>query len=231
MHDPAAQHEDMTFDFGATALGASYHGDWMLDAENELDHVVRWYGLDGDLADSEGDPTGLLLLIEDVLRLRESHLQGEELNVLWRATDQPLGGSPEIRGRERAWLDELLSVVVPFAQTLGASPASCATYPACVPDGTSPAAAEHRQRTAEVVDLVALLNQQGNDPIPLPDMRAALVRCAETVCSELAFRFLLRAMQRYRMPLTPQIYTRLETLGSAFGYGPHVVDEIANLVE
>ncbi|MGF0171146.1 hypothetical protein ACQF36_11680 [Streptomyces sp. Marseille-Q5077] len=222
MHDPAAQHGDMTFDFGVTELGTSFHQDWTRYAGTVVEHVHNSYGF-------EGDPGRVLLLIEDLLRLRDSRLDGRDLHLLWSTTDD--GGSPWILGRERAWLDELLAAVVPLAQTRDASPASCTTYPACVPDGTSPAAAEHQLRTPEVVDLVALLNQQGDDHIPLPDMRAALIRCAETVCAELAFRFLLRATRRYWMPLTPQIYTRLENLGNAFGYGPHVVDGVANLVE
>ncbi|MFI9120126.1 hypothetical protein ACIGW0_12140 [Streptomyces bikiniensis] len=54
MHDPEVQHEWMDFDFGATALGSSFHRDWSDYADDALDHIARRYG-------SEGDPTPLLL--------------------------------------------------------------------------------------------------------------------------------------------------------------------------
>ncbi|MFG3349005.1 hypothetical protein ACGF1Z_28605 [Streptomyces sp. NPDC048018] len=225
MHNPEAQHEWMDFDFGVTALGASFHGDWVLDAEDELDHVRAYLGA------PEGDPTGLTLLIEDILRLRDSGLDGEELNLLWRATDPPLGGSPEIRGAERAWLERLLGVAVPLARSSGASEAGCSSYPACGAGGPSAVAVEHRRLAAEVVELVGILDQRPDrSHVPLEPTRDALVRCAETVCSELAFRFLLRAADELCSRLSPETYGRLERLGAAFGYGPHVVDAVRYLV-
>ncbi|MEU6164172.1 hypothetical protein [Streptomyces tanashiensis] len=226
MHNPEAQHEWMDFDFGVTALGASFHGDWVLDAEDELDHVRTYLGA------PECDPMGLTLLIEDVLRLENSGLDGEELNLLWRATDPPHGGSPEIRGAERAWLERLLDLAVPLARSSGASEADCTSYPACGAGGPSAAAVEHRRLAADVVELVEILDQrQGWSREPPEQTRDALVRCAETVCSELAFRFLLRAANQFCTRLSPETYSRLERLGAAFGYRPHVVDAVRYLVD
>ncbi|WP_137990578.1 hypothetical protein [Streptomyces vilmorinianum] len=226
MHDPEAQHEWMDFDFGVTALGASFHGDWVLDAEDELDYVRRYLGA------PEGDPTGLTLLIEDILRLRNSGLDGEELNLLWRATDPPHGGSPAIRGAERAWLERLLDELVPLARSSGASEADCTSYPACGVGGANTPAVEHRRLATEVVELVGMLDQRQDwSREPLEQTRDALVRCAETVCSELAFRFLLRAANQFCSRLSPETYGRLERLGAAFGYGPHVVDAVRYLVD
>lgn len=229
MHDRESQHEWMDFDFGVTALGSSFHGDWVLDAEDELDHVRAYLGA------PEGDPTGLILLVEDILRLRDSGLDGEELNLLWRATDPPYGGSPEIRGAERAWLERLLDVAVPLARASGASEADCSSYPPCGVGGQSAVAVEHRRLAADVVELVGSLGQRpdrSHVPLepPLEPVRDALVRCAETVCSELAFRFLLRAADKLCSRLSPVTYRRLERLGAAFGYGPHVVDAVRYLV-
>ncbi|MEU6760531.1 hypothetical protein [Streptomyces sp. NPDC046685] len=226
MHDPAAQNEWVVFDFGVTALGASFHGDWILDAEDELEHVLTYLG------PPEGDPTGIALLIEDILRLRDSGLDGDELNLLWRATDPPHGGSPEFRGAERAWLEQLLAVAVPLAGARGASEADCTTYHRCVPDGTGAAAVEHRRLAAEVVDLVGLLDQsQPWAHTPLEQTRQALVRCAETVCSELAFRFLVNAAHQFCSRLSLETYGRLERLSAAFGHGPHVVDAVKYLTD
>ncbi|WP_326594080.1 hypothetical protein [Streptomyces sp. NBC_01294] len=224
MHNPVAERDELTFGFGATDLGSSFHGDWVLYAETELDHITHWYG-------PEGGPTRLLLLIEDLLRLRDSGLDGEEINLLWRATDPQLGGSPEIRGQEREWLDRVLAWAVPVALARGASVESCTTYPVCVPDGTSAAAAEHRRLTAEVVDLVGLLNQHCESHTPLDATQAALRRCAETLCAELAFRSLLCAASHFSTQLSPATYSRLERLSTAFGYGPHVVDAVKYLMD
>ncbi|MCX4718731.1 hypothetical protein OG818_23560 [Streptomyces virginiae] len=81
-------------------------------------------------------------------------------------------------GKERDWLQEVVSFVVPLAKSRGASTAACSTYPECVPDGTSPAAVEHRRLTAEVVELVGLLNQRSGHEVPLDSMQEALRRCA-----------------------------------------------------
>jgi hypothetical protein len=224
MHDPAAQRDEIVFDFGLTALGASFHGDWCLDAEDELDHVLTYLG-------PEGEPAGLSLLVEDILRLRDSGLDGGELGLLWHATDPPHGGAPEIRGAERAWLDRLLSVVVPLATARGASKESCTNHPGCVPDGTSAAAVEHRRLAGEVVELTGLIDQRAEGHMPLPATREALVRCAETVCSELAFRFLLHAANQFWSRMSPETYSRLERLSAAFGHGPHVVDAVRYLVD
>jgi hypothetical protein len=224
MHDPAAVRDHLASDFGATDLGTSFHRDWGNYADSALDHIAQRYG-------TQGDPTSLLLLIEDLLRLRDSGLSGEEIGLLWYATDISLG-APGTPGKEREWLQEVLSFVVPLARSRGASAASCSTYPACVPDGTSAAAVEHRRLTADVVDLVAVLDQgQSWSFTPLVPTRQALVRCAETVCPELAFRFLLRATGPFCSRLSPAAYERLERLSAAFGHGPYVVGAVRHLVD
>ncbi|MCX2928567.1 hypothetical protein [Streptomyces sp. NEAU-W12] len=171
-----ADRTSAVFDFGVTALGASFHGDWVLDAQDELDHVRTDLG-------AEGDPVGLVLLTEDLLRLRDSGLDDDELAVLWHATDPPLGGAPVVRGAARAWLDRLLAVVVPSARARGASEASCTTYAPCAGDGTDADtdAVGHRRLTPEVVELIALLDPRAEGQEPVDVVRRALVRCAETV--------------------------------------------------
>ncbi|MEV7559190.1 hypothetical protein [Streptomyces sp. NPDC089795] len=221
MHNPVAERDDLAFDFGATALGRSFHYDWTNYAVSPLDHIAQRYG-------EKGDPTPILLLVEDLLRLRDSDLSGGEINLLWCATDIALG-APVTAGKERDWLQEVVSFVVPLAKSRGASTAACSTYPECVPDGTSPAAVEHRRLTAEVVELVGLLNQRSGHEVPLASMQEALRRCAESVCTELAFRFLLCAANHFYAQLSPATYGRLERLGTAIGYGPHVVDGVRYL--
>ncbi|MFJ3636512.1 hypothetical protein [Streptomyces sp. NPDC090112] len=218
MHD-LPEHDWVTLDFGVTALGASFHSDWILQADDRRDHLNHLY-------QPEGDPTPVLLLIEDLLRLRDSGLSGTEIDLLWQSTDVALG-VPGIAGEEREWSDEVLAWAVPLAQGRGARTDSVTTYPACVPDGPSSAAAAHRRLTNQVLDLVELLSQDGAGDTPLDATRAALRRCASTVCSELAFRFLISALMRFAVRLSPLHYGRMERLGASFGYGPHVVDAAA----
>ncbi|MEG3630712.1 hypothetical protein [Streptomyces poriticola] len=228
MHDPAAQHDWVVFDFGVTGLGASFHGDWVLYSGTALEHALTHLGG----SDPEPDPERVLLLIEDVLRLRDSGLSGEDLSALWRATGTPMDGQPEIGGREHAALDRLLAMAVPLARARGASRERVTTYPSCVPDGASPAAVEHRRRTADIVSLAGLLGREGPEGADLRPAatRRAVVRCAETVCAELAFRFLLCAVGSFAVPLSPASYARLEEVAAAFGYGPHIVDAVEYLV-
>ncbi|MFF4321221.1 hypothetical protein [Streptomyces sp. NPDC001568] len=221
MHD-LADREWVTLGFGVTALGASFHNDWILQADDRRDYLTRLYL-------PEGDPTPIVLLIEDLLRLRDSGLGGTEIDLLWQATDVSLG-VPGIGGEEREWLDEVLAWAVPLARGRGACADSVTTYPACVPHGTSPAAAAHRRLTAQVLDLVELLDQDEHGDTPVDGTRAALRRCATTVCADLAFRFLVSALMRFAVRLSPAHYGCLERLGTAFGYGPHVVDPAAYLV-
>ncbi len=223
MHNPVAERDDLTFDFGATELATSFHRDWSSYADSALDHIAQQYG-------TQGDPARILLLVEDLLRLRASVLSGEEIGLLWRAADISLG-APDMPGKEREWLDEVVSSVVPIARSRGASGASCSTFPPCVPDGASPAALEHRRLTAEVVALVGLLSQSRRSDAPLGPAQATLRRCAETVCAELAFRFMLCAVNCFGTRLSPEAYDRLERLSTAFGHGQHVVDAVKYLVD
>lgn len=224
MHDPAAAREDMVFDFGVTELAASFHADWVLYAEEEMDHVHNHLG-------TEGDPTRVVLLVEDLLRLRDSGLDDDEIALLRHATDPPLGGAPAIHGAARVWLDRLLAVAVPLARGRGASEASCTTYTPCGKDGSDAVAAGHRRLAPEVVRLVGLIEPRAEGHDPVDPVRRALVRCAEVVCAELAFRFLLHAMNGYASRMTPETYARLERVSAAFGHGPHVVDAIRYLVD
>ncbi|MEU5330024.1 hypothetical protein [Streptomyces parvus] len=100
MHDPTMNSDDRSFDFGLTGLGGSFHGDWVLVAAGQGDHIAQWYGPAG--AEGVGRR---LLLADDDRRLVESPRTGAELNALRRLTDSnALDGSPENGGRERDWL-------------------------------------------------------------------------------------------------------------------------------
>jgi hypothetical protein len=64
------------------------------------------------------------------------------------------------------------------------------------------------------------------------EVREALVDCARHCTPDLAFRVLLRAV--VNAPggsLSPEQYTRMETIGSALHYGEFVVDSAEFLVE
>ncbi|MGW0395507.1 hypothetical protein ACWDYJ_32460 [Streptomyces sp. NPDC003042] len=129
-------------------------------------------------------------------------------------------------------MEQLLDAVTALARARGASEGTRTVHPRCVPDGTTAAAAEHRRLTTDVLELIGLLDEGRADlRMPLALTREALRACAVSVCSELAFRFLLNALNQGWAQLTPESYGRLERLGTAFGYGPYVVDRLQYLME
>jgi hypothetical protein len=228
--------DDLCFNFGLTALGGSFHGDWVLDAVDQWDHIVQRYG--------HADPHAgrdRLLLIDDVRRLVESPLTGAELNALWRLTDSSaLDGSPEISGHERDWLGRVLSVVTPTAEPHDPYEAPPAVVEPCALGTGTPETAphsrmltyEHRMLASHVKDLADKLNLRREAVgVTLPQSRDVLARCADEVCSEIAFRFLLHGFEAFGSFVSQDLYGRLERVGERFGYGPHVVDRIQYLVE
>lgn len=177
MHDPALTPDDLLFDFGITALGASFHGDWLLDADSEQEHIASV------TASTEHGILGQSLLVEDVLRLRDSALTGPEIAALWALTNRDaFDGSPSIEGRERPWLDEVLAVVTPVIRAYGAPSAQWTTVPPCPPGHA------HRHLAGEVTALLNELTPRQDAGVTSATATAALTRCAELVCSELAFR-------------------------------------------
>ncbi|WP_274564979.1 hypothetical protein [Streptomyces spiramyceticus] len=232
MHDPIPSEPELCFDFGITGLGASYHGDWTLDAKDERDHITHL------MAQSEGT-RALLLLIEDVLRLKRSSLADSEINALWRLTDSsPHDGSPEIGNRVPQWLDDILSVVVPMAEKRGTAKASwsaverCAQGPKTPESGPNDAVShEHQMLVTEVADLIQGLKPRQEADISLKEAKGALQRCAETVCSELAFRFTVCAYSAFYARLSRDTYRHMEHISARFGHGPHVVGAVEYLID
>lgn len=237
MHDRTTTSDDLCFDFGLTGLGGSFHGDWVLFAADQWDHIAQWYGPAG--ADSE---KRRLLLGDDVRRLVGSSLTGAELNALWRLTDSnALDGSPEIAGRERDWLERTLApgagTPEPHHGGAGTAPAdvaSCAlgTGGSETDAGVPSLAYGHRLLADDVKELIDRLDpRQDAVGVTLPQARQALTRCVEEVCSEIAFRFLLHGFEAFGSRVPRDLRSRLERVGERFGYGPHVVDRLDHLVE
>ncbi|WP_432006206.1 hypothetical protein [Streptomyces parvus] len=232
MHDPTMNSDDLSFDFGLTGLGGSFHGDWVLFAADQGDHIAQWYGP----ADAQGVGRRLLLA-DDVRRLVESPLTGAELNALWRLTDgNALDGSPEIGGRERDWLQRASALAGaaawPHRGGTGAAPCARGTGGPETGEGVPSPAYTHRLLTDDVKQLVDRLDpRQDAVGVTLPQARDALTRCAEEVCAGIAFRFLLHGFEAFGSPVPRELYGRLEGVGERFGYGPHVVDRLHHLVE
>ncbi|WP_408992411.1 hypothetical protein [Streptomyces sp. 1268] len=55
MHDPTMNSDGLSFDFGLTGPGGSFHGDWVLFAADQGDHIAQWYG-PADADDETTDP-------------------------------------------------------------------------------------------------------------------------------------------------------------------------------
>ncbi|MFF5922725.1 hypothetical protein ACFY8C_31050 [Streptomyces flavochromogenes] len=224
MHEPDTFHDWVDDDFGATALGSSYHNDWSRYTDDPIDHALNYLG-------PTGDPAFLILLIEDLQRLFSSPLSGEELGRLWGALGDPLGASPAFDGAERPWFHRLLEAVTRLAVARGAREAQWADLPGCSPEPTGTVAAEHQRLVPEVLGVAGLLDQgRVDDRGPALATRSAIERCVTLVCPELAFRFLLHALGRFGCSLSPADYTRLRSLSSAFGHGPFVVSAHRNLL-
>ncbi|WP_098026639.1 hypothetical protein [Streptomyces sp. st115] len=237
MHDRTMSSDDLCFDFGLTGLGGSFHGDWVLFAADQWDHITQWFGPGG--ADSE---KRRLLLGDDVRRLVGSSLTGAELNALWRLTDSnALDGSPEIGGQERDWLERTLAPAAgaaephhggPGAEPVGIAPCAPGSGGPETDAGVPSPTYEHRLLADEVTELIDRLDPtQGAVGVTLLQARGALKRCAEEVCSEIAFRFLLHGFEAFGARISGDLYGRLERVGERFGYGPHVVDRLHHLVE
>ncbi|MEU0275357.1 hypothetical protein [Streptomyces sp. NPDC006307] len=220
LHDSALTPDDLTFDFGITGLGGSFHGDWILDAESEQQHIAAMTGF------TEHGIVSQLLLIEDVLRLRDSALTGAEVSTLWELTNSnAFDGSPSIKGRECVWLDEVLAVVVPVVERFGAPTSSWTSIAPCLPHH------DHQALAGEVKAVPDLVRPRQNAGVTPHEARAAVNRCADTVCPELAFRFALHALTAFHSSVSPQVFDRLGDLGSRFGYGEYVVGRIDYLVD
>ncbi|MFD4740179.1 hypothetical protein ACFWNR_36745 [Streptomyces virginiae] len=219
MHDPESQHEWLAFDFGVTGICGSYHNDWPLDAPGPVEHALNYLG-------PQADHTSLVLLLEDLVRLDRSPLSNTELDVLWQAPGDPLGGSPTFGGGERAWLEQLLAAVTSLARARGVPDSTWAEPSLCMPGGTAPAAIAHQALTSEVLHLsTALEGARTERPgESVAASREAVEHCLAVVCPELAFRFLLHAFARFDCPLSAETYARLEQVSRAFGHGSHVVD-------
>ncbi|MFJ3205619.1 hypothetical protein [Streptomyces sp. NPDC086989] len=219
MHDLDLHDDWMTSDFGITDLCGSYHNDWPLTAAGPVEHALAYWGPDTD-------PTGLVLILEDLIRLDRSPLTHAELDLLWQAPGDSLGGSPTFGGAPRAWLDQLLAALGPLAQTRGAEESLWTTPTTCMPNGTEPSAQERQRLAPQVLDLTGLLDgarasRQGES---FTATRTAIESYASKVCPELAFRFLLHALDRFDCSLSTEDYSRLEEVGKGFRYGPYVVD-------
>ncbi|WP_128816937.1 hypothetical protein [Streptomyces sp. S063] len=232
MHDPTINSDDLSFDFGLTGLGGSFHGDWVLFAADQWDHITQWCGP----PDAQGVGRRLLLA-DDVRRLVESPLTGAELNALWRLTDSnALDGSPEIGGRERDWPRRASALAggtaAPHRGGAGAAPCARGTGGPETDEGVSSPTYAHRLLTDDVKQLIDRLDPcRDAVGVTLPQARDALTRCAEEVCAEMAFRFLLHGFEAFGSSVPRELYGRLERVGERFGYGPHVVDRVHHLTE
>ncbi|MGW0641856.1 hypothetical protein [Streptomyces badius] len=204
MHDPTINSDDLSFDFGLTGLGGSFHGDWVLFAADQWDHITQWCGP----PDAQGVGRRLLLA-DDVRRLVESPLTGAELNALWRLTDSnALDGSPEIGGRERDWPRRASALAggtaAPHRGGAGAAPCARGTGGPETDEGVSSPTYAHRLLTDDVKQLIDRLDPcRDAVGVTLPQARDALTRCAEEVCAEIAFRFLLHGFEAFGSSVPP----------------------------
>ncbi|WP_128434736.1 hypothetical protein [Streptomyces cyaneus] len=84
------------------------------------------------------------------------------------------------------------------------------------------------QVAREVQDLTQPLNRATG----IDGTAATLERIVTAIDSGLGFRFLLRIVEAYEIPVTETLYTRYRALGERFGYdGSQITDAVEELVE
>lgn len=201
----------MEFDFGLTALGTRFHMDWWHDGPDPAAVVRGWAEL---VAVDEAGREEIRLVHRDVRLLLGSPLADEEIHTLWRAAAAYYPVDP-VTPRGRAWLSGIDRVLCTVA----------AAGPAPVRGGSDVDA---------VVRLAHALHQEYElplEPIPVDVVRNAVIRCAEDVDSDLAFRFLLHAYAAYGTPVPASRHVEFRRISESLGHGEFMLAAIDYLTE
>ncbi|MEE1751212.1 hypothetical protein [Streptomyces sp. SP18CS02] len=216
---------------GAAAL------QWSVGDEGQWLEVERGWEASLALLIAERDASSLQLLIDDVLLLRGSVLSDGELDVLWRVISAGSLHVPEAWGRGQGWLDAVLTGAVTLVAGPGADAGTWSVRRCAQARGSAHASAHgnrairrHRLLTGEVLNLVGGLEDPLDEVVPLAVVRSVLVRMAQAVCSELAFRFLLRCHLLLSAPLSRGTYQRARRVSQGFGHCVGVVESMRLIV-
>ncbi|MHB9861346.1 hypothetical protein [Streptomyces sp. YIM S03343] len=192
------------FTFGVSWVMSFFHEDWTYDGPTAADVVAKHLAAEVD---------------EEVLAVRRDagtlveNLPSETLEVLWTAGSQYMASFARTTGAE--WTRTVIGLC---DARLSGKPDVRPLTGIDTEDGWA-----HRDAVVTEIERMEFL---------ATEVRAALVDCARHCTPDLAFRILLRAVEYTPGgSLSPDQYTRMETIGAALHYGEFVVDSVKYLVE
>lgn len=201
--------------FGLTDLGQAFHAHWRSDGGDV--EVLTTY--------ITGNPAWLAeSILLDTLRLETADLPMWQIEALWSVAAYPFH---DLRGEGhdgRDWLRRIIRLCQDRLHTDG-----CATEESAPP---SP----YGHLTGEVLDEILRASQaitagslEGYGGY-VPGIVPALNEVANKACPDLAFRLLLRALDKVGPHISREQYDRYIALGKRFAYGEDVVGTYDYLV-
>ncbi|MFE7890818.1 hypothetical protein [Streptomyces sp. NPDC057412] len=203
---------DFEFGFGLPGLSRLFDGEWDSwrheGTGTPREHVARLAQADSGM--TPGAQAAVLL--EDVTRLLDAGLSDDTITALWRTAARRRRAVDAFDADGRTWLRAIADVCT--ERLTAADPAYTPFVSPPRNDLTEPVAQEVRQLTE------ALNRETGTD-----GTAAALQHIVSTIDADLGFRFLVRIVEAYDIPLTKARYARFRTLGEQLGQDPSQVTE------
>ncbi|MEE1751208.1 hypothetical protein [Streptomyces sp. SP18CS02] len=220
MHDVTGLSVALRSGYGVTALDWSSYGEWISHTASRKAYVRS-----GVQQLSTGS---LKLLVEDLLLLDHSVLSDAEIGSLWQSIDPYVSESPAPEGRDDSWLAYYLDTTLPVIGARGIPESEWAAIIACAQERDDEtqsgrhrsAVTAHRMLTGDVLNLIVRLDWYGRSAIHPHAVKTALVRCTQAVCSELAFRFVLRAYPASGGVVSRKLFQRMRRPAGASGTAP-----------
>ncbi|MYX98103.1 hypothetical protein GT045_25635 [Streptomyces sp. SID486] len=185
--------------------------------------VMVWLWI-AEMSVDEFDRSKAVQLSQDVQRLLSSALDDETIRKVWVAAthgvfdpeEHGMSTSVWLRKAEGAWL----------ARVRQDDPAFMPPPPQPVVDETLRQAVLGAMRpVAASLDLAAQTPALGK---PVTGLIPALEQVVALACADLGYRFFLRAMKAYNVPVPKTSYDEFVALGERFGYPEWVVHEGLN---
>ncbi|MBD0744858.1 hypothetical protein [Streptomyces sp. CBMA152] len=199
--------QEIWIDFGLSGLTKWFHGPLSMEmSERDLVAAAADWG-DGSYA-----PT----LLEDVLRLLESPLSTEAIDMLWCAATGRSYAPDRWETGGRDWLREVARVCVERIRQ--DDPAFEPGQPGPVPNGLGEDVLSEIRSVRAALE-AATIRDGIRDVVP------TLEQVVTQVDPDLGFRLFLRVMKAYRVPIGETQHDRYHELGETFGYNEFVVDD------
>ncbi|MFF4358771.1 hypothetical protein [Streptomyces sp. NPDC001604] len=187
--------------------------------------LAEWLGF-AELAVDEFDRSRAVQLGQDVQRLLRSSLPDDTIRTAWLGATHGLFDPAEYGISARSWLQRAEEAWLARVRR---------EDPAFVPPPPHPVVDEElRQAVLRVIHSTAEhLGHAAEHPpfgTPVTDLVLALERVVAEACADLGYRFFLRAVKAYFVPVPADgdTYRRFVALGERFGYPRWVVREGLN---